>query len=271
MRSEHADCWIPGAHDANVRAAAAMVAAAPSQAAFDAHGEAQEGERPLWVKSFDVLSVGALLVLLALAVRQLAGAAAGGGPWALALAPALVLAVLCADLVSGLVHWLCDRFFAESTPVLGAMLIKPFREHHRDPLAITRHGFFELCGNNALAVIVPVALLRLGEGPQANARAFFVHAFVIFLALAVFATNQVHKWAHAKETVRPVRWLQAYGVILSPHRHARHHRGDFSNGYCVTTGWLNPALDALRVLPRCERALRRAMSRAHDGRSSQPS
>ena len=45
-------------------------------------------------------------------------------------------------------------------------------------------------------------------------------------------------------------------LILSPAVHAQHHRGDFSHGYCVTTGWLNPALDALRVLPRCERVLR---------------
>jgi len=250
--------WIPDAHDANLGAALVpQPAAVPIGTTCDpVHGGEQEGERPFWVKSFDVLAVSTLIVLLALAVQRLAAALLAGGPGWLLL-PTGVAALLCADLLSGLVHWIGDRFFQESTPILGPMLIRPFREHHRDPLAITRHGFFELCGNNALAVLAPVLLLLLlGAPPRSSVRAFAGNAFVVFLAIAIFATNQFHKWAHAAETARPVRWLQAARVILSPTVHAQHHRGDFSRGYCVTTGWLNPVLDALHVLPRCERALR---------------
>lgn len=217
---------------------------------------AAEHARPLWMRAFDVASVAGLTALLAIVALRLGRALLAGAPWS-GLLPAFAVAVLAADLVSGVVHWIGDRFFDERTPVLGAMLIRPFREHHRDPLAITRHGFFELCGNNALAVLLPVLLLVLHGGPSPDAWSITGHAFVLFFAAAVFATNQFHKWAHATQSARPVRWLQASGSILSPAAHARHHRDDFSRGYCVTTGWMNAPLDALRVLPRCEAALRR--------------
>lgn len=222
------------------------------------------------MKVVDVASVGVLLALLSVAAWQLAGAvAAGGRAWV--LAPAFVGAVLAADLVSGVVHWIGDRFFSETTPVVGRMLIRPFREHHVDPLAITRHGFFELCGNNALAVIAPTLLIVLGGGPEPGEAALAWHAFVLFFALFVFATNQFHKWAHAPRVGTVVRWLQGSGLILRPDHHARHHRGDFSQAYCVTTGWLNGPLDLLRALPRCESALRRGLgARAGSGAAGLP-
>jgi ubiquitin-conjugating enzyme E2 variant len=216
-----------------------------------------EPGRPTWMLALDVSTVGTLVLLLVLGAVQLATALIDGGGWWV-LVPALVVAVLCADLVSGVVHWIGDRFFKETTPLLGAMLIHPFREHHRDPLAITRHGFFELCGNNALAVLLPVLLLVIVGPPGPGSASLLWHAFVLFFAVAVFATNQFHKWAHAAQNARPVRWLQASGLILPPAGHARHHRGDFARGYCVTTGWMNVPLDAVRLLPRCETALRRA-------------
>lgn len=250
--------WISPRGDANLRALAAP-AAAPA-GATDGQGEREE-QRPFWLKAFDVASVSALLVLLALAVARVAPVLGGDAP-AWVLLPACVAAVLAADLVSGVVHWICDRFFAEDTPLIGRMLIHPFREHHVDPMAITRHGLFELCGNNALAVVLPVLALVLSGAPRASAGALAVHGFVIAFSFAVFATNQMHKWAHAVEAGMVVRWLQRMRLILSPEVHDRHHRGDFSRGYCVTTGWLNPVLDAYRVLPRCEAWLRAARVRS---------
>lgn len=258
MRSDdrRPEGWISPRRDANLRALAAQRVSAPPEPGGTASEEAvREEQRPFWVKAFDVASVSALVVLLALAAARLLHALGDGGPqWV--LAPAALLAVLAADLVSGLVHWLCDRFFSEETPVIGRMLIQPFREHHVDPLAITRHGLFELCGNNALAVVLPVLGIVLAGPPHASSASVAGHGFVIAFALAVFATNQLHKWAHAARRPAAVRLLQRTRLILSPEVHDRHHRGDFSRGYCVTTGWLNPLLDAYRVLPRCEAWLR---------------
>ena len=263
--------WLSTRRDANLRALAAMAASVPPEAGGGTTEQAmREEQRPFWVKAFDVASVSALVVLLALATAHLLHTLGDGGSWWV-LAPATVAAVVVADLVSGLVHWTCDRFFAEDTPVIGRMLIRPFREHHADPLAITRHGLFELCGNNALAVLLPVLGLVLAGAPGASAGAVAGHAFVIVLALAVFATNQFHKWAHAEHRAAPVRFLQRARLILSPEVHARHHRGDYSDGYCVTTGWLNPLLDRFRVLPRCETWLRRVAPSASWRHSLEPS
>ena len=67
-------------------------------------------------------------------------------------------AYAAADWASGLAHWSCDTFFEEDTPLVGPAVIQPFREHHRDPLAMTRHGFLELNGSNCLRMVVPLAV-----------------------------------------------------------------------------------------------------------------
>jgi len=256
----HPEDWISPFHDANLRASTGP--SGPPDRGGDRAAEPDgEEQRPFWVKAFDVASLGTLTFLLAVAAVRLLRVVGAGGPWWVLLLVSAA-ALLAADFLSGLVHWTCDRFFADDTPLIGRMLIHPFREHHRDPLAITRHGFFELCGNNALAVLLPLLAIVLTGPPGAALGSIAAHGFVTALALAIAATNQFHKWAHAAHRPSVVRWLQRRRLILSPDAHERHHRGDYSHGYCVTTGWLNPVLDAYRVLPRCEAWLRGLASSA---------
>jgi hypothetical protein len=152
---------------------------------------------------------------------------------ALACAP---LGIAVADLLSGIVHWACDTFLAETTPLLGPLIIAPFRAHHRDPTAIVRHGFVERNANTSFAAI-PIACVGLAHGAS-----FVLSAWALGCSLAVFATNQLHAWAHAESVPRAVRWLQRHGAVLAPAKHAAHHRaGD--TGYCVTTGWMSALLD----------------------------
>ncbi len=205
--------------------------------------------RRLWMACIEAV---ALTVSTALVVRlalRLAGAVDTARDWA-ALAAAAVVGYLAADLASGLVHWFCDKFFEEDTPIVGRMIIAPFREHHRDPLALTRHGFLDLNGNNAL-VAAPVLLWASRQ----EALSAFGVASLVFFSLAVLATNQLHAWAHAPRAPRPVRWLQQGRLILTPGRHARHHRDGHVGTYCVTAGWLNPLLDRVRFFESCEAVL----------------
>ena len=210
--------------------------------------------RPL---ALAILELASLIAFTALFGALLAGlVAATGSPSALLLALAgAFLGVLAADFGTGLVHFLGDRLFEEETPVVGPLLIRPFREHHVDPLAITRHGFLETNGSSALLLAIALAL-GLALLPHEGALGPFAHGFAIAFALAAFAANQLHKWAHAPRAPRAIAWLQARRLVLSPAAHALHHRADHSRAYCVATGWLNPPLDRLAFFARLERRAR---------------
>ena len=195
-----------------------------------------------------------------LGVRLLWRVVRGLGPdaawWCL---PAALLGWLTADLVSGIAHWLCDRYGSERTPLLGSALIRSFREHHADPLAMTRHGFLELCGNNALVMVPVLAAAAQRELPLARGApaGLALDVCVLVFGLAIFATNAIHRWAHLSDAPRPVAWLQRHRVLLSPAEHARHHVGAHDRAYCVTSGWCNAPLDRLRLFRRLERGLAR--------------
>lgn len=168
--------------------------------------------------------------------------------WRTELVIALPLGLLggyvVADFLAGTVHWLADRCFDPRTPILGPMLIEPFRAHHDDPGSISRHDFFEVAGNNAL-VSLPLAGVLLVTPVPHDFASTLLFVFGTSLALALVATNVFHGWAHARRPPRLARALQRAGLILTPARHARHHRGGHDRAYCVTSGWLNPVLDGL--------------------------
>jgi hypothetical protein len=201
-----------------------------------------------WKAFVDRVSVTTFVVAWAVMFVRVAPAIFSEGEW---LAPLLgvVGGYLLADFLAGSVHWIADQFFDPETPVLGPMLIAPFRDHHEDALAITRHDFFEVSGNNALVTIPLVVLIAV----RPTAVGFLPQLLIVLgasLTLALFVTNQFHSWAHSPSPPRLVRRLHAWGLILTPKRHARHHHNDHDRAYCVTSGWLNPLLDRIRFFER---------------------
>jgi ubiquitin-conjugating enzyme E2 variant len=165
---------------------------------------------------------------------------------------AALLGYLGADFTSGFVHWLGDTWGSTEMPILGKALIRPFREHHVDPKAITRHDFLETNGNNCL-ISLPAAtlghLLLFGDGLAFR----FCAAFLGMLVLWVMATNQFHKWAHQDNPSKPVAWLQATRLILPPGHHGVHHAAPFDTYYCITSGLLNWPLAKLGFFKHAER------------------
>lgn len=211
-------------------------------------------QRPLWIRALDG---GSVALCAALCARLAAAMAVPPLGWWPLVAVCTLLGVLAADFTSGLVHFACDRFGSERTPVVGAALIRPFREHHRHPRGILAHGFCEVNGNNAL-VVSPILWALGGLAPRAGdspAAAALLAAGVAF-ALAIALTNDLHRRAHAGARSGPLRWAQRREILLSPRGHARHHRGAHDRAYCITTGWLNPLLDRVRFWERLARALR---------------
>lgn len=173
----------------------------------------------------------------------------GFGSWF--LTPLAVIAgLLAADVTSGFVHWWMDTWGTPETPFFGEMFIRDFRIHHTDQQEMTRHGFFETNGNNAIAallVLVPAVIWTSGR-PE-------VLAFLISWMLGILFTNQIHKWAHQAQPPIVVTKLQAWHLILPPSLHAKHHAQPYTTYYNITTGWLNFMIERLRIYPVLERGI----------------
>ena len=174
--------------------------------------------------------------------------------WLAALA--IPFALVLADFVGGFVHWAADTYFSEDTPVVGAALIKPFRQHHLFPRDICTHTFVSIVGNVCILTI-PVLLLCLyllwlsDHGLIA-----FAILCTALMAAATVATNVFHKWAHQEKPAAGVRWLQKMRLVLEPEHHQVHHTEPFEMHYCITNGWLNPLLNKIGFFRKLEAILR---------------
>lgn len=203
-----------------------------------------------FIEVLSVLAFAAVAVLLGIEIVS----GLVRSPWTtLLLVPAAFGGLLGADLASGLVHWLADSYWRATTPFWGPKFVAPFREHHVDPLAITRHDFIEANCDNcliSLVVLIPAWLfLPIGDAVWATVTG----AWVLFLASSVLLTSIAHGWAHLATPSPLAQRLQRWGMVITPEQHAHHHAAPHKTHYCITTGWLNPVLDHTRFFRRLER------------------
>lgn len=176
---------------------------------------------------------------------------------AIGMAVAAFAAYLVADVASGLVHAVCDNLGSVDTPVVGQKFIRSFREHHTDPLDMTRGDFVRVNADNflvCLPVVIPV-LLWVDVDQH-----LYLGTFVLALTGLVVVTNQIHKWAHLARIGEPVpaavRRLQRHGVILSAEHHEIHHTPPHESHYCITSGITNPFLTRIGFWPVLMRSCR---------------
>ncbi|MFO1478963.1 MAG: fatty acid desaturase CarF family protein [Turneriella sp.] len=109
-----------------------------------------------------------------------------------------------ADFVSGLVHFLADTYGSVNTPLLGKTFIFPFREHHVDPLAITRHGFLETNGANSIISLPVLCIVLLATEAESSP---LLRLWIFFFLGAIFLH---HQWLAEPTTQK--------APILSPHQ-----------------------------------------------------
>jgi len=219
-----------------------------------------------WHRIVDLV---AIALFATLSLWNLALLAAGLGHWGqiASIATAALAAWLAVDLLSGVVHWAFDTWGSVHTPLVGARYIRPFREHHWDPHAMTRHDFVETNGSSCVAAL---PLLAVAAVLPTDARGWpLAHAVLVFIALGVLITNQCHKWAHLPlgDLPYPVRLAQRLRLILRPEDHLRHHVRPFDSHYCTAAGWLNGPLGAIgffRALERVIVTLTRSCAREDD-------
>jgi hypothetical protein len=174
------------------------------------------------------------------------------GPIPLLLA--VFLGIIVSDFISGFLHWFFDTFLEVTTPIIGAHLVGPFREHHHDPLLMTRHSLLEQVGNSCIA-FHPLFLIVWWLGPVApqSQGGVFGYWFLLSYGFFLTAANVLHSWAHDPAAPRFARRLQAWDLIVSPEHHQPHHVPPHRTTYCVTTGWANYFTDRFSVFRYLER------------------
>lgn len=171
------------------------------------------------------------------------------------LLPTFFCGWIIADFFCGSVHWLADTWGSPDIPIVGPALIRPFREHHADQLAMTKHNFIETNGATSLLGIPSLILcLFIPIGPQ-NSFLSFVFFTLFFITLFGLLTNQIHKWAHTHDAPKFIRLLQDKHLILNPIHHQTHHTAPFNKYYCITSGWLNSFLTTINFFPYCEKLI----------------
>lgn len=140
-----------------------------------------------------------------------------------------VQAWMIADLLSGIFHWLEDRYGNPDWPIIGKYVVQPNLLHHTRPAALCEGGYWN---RNNTTIIT-----------SAIGAACFYWSPMMLIAFAILSqANEVHSWAHQKCN-GVIRALQKIGVLQSPRHHSIHHRRPFDRYYCVMTNYLNPVLN----------------------------
>ena len=163
---------------------------------------------------------------------------------------------LLADLLTGTIHWFCDTFFSEKTPLIGSFIIFSFREHHTHPYLITEDKFIEQ-DTTSFFLLLPalVGAVYSTKIYSQDLALFLLHSCLIGLSIGAFSTNLFHKWAHMDNPPRIVQKFQNMGLILNRERHKIHH-ANHDRSFCVTSGLLNPLLDKINFFPLIEKCIR---------------
>ncbi len=208
-----------------------------------------------YAKSHRIYEIGGMLVAIALdgvlAYRLAVSPFLSG--WLVPLA--LFMGMVTADFISGFLHWLFDSWGSTTTPIVGQLAIRTFREHHVDQKSITRHDYIETNGHN-FGVSIPFGITGIYlASPQFGVWGTFIAMYMLSCAFGGAMTSQSHKWAHMDSPPTVVRWLQRARLLITPEHHAKHHTAPYDRNYCIIVGWLNGPLRAIRFFETLERMI----------------
>ncbi len=157
----------------------------------------------------------------------------------------ILCSYLAADLLAGFWHWLEDRYFDVTWPIIGEYIAKPNTLHHEQPTAFLFQSYWSRNWTTILPAAVGLALSLI----------YWPALSLVFVFVS--QANEIHAWAHMKGKVHPwIATLQDTGLFQSPKHHGQHHRSPFDIRFCVMSDWLNPLLDQLMFWTALESILK---------------
>lgn len=152
-----------------------------------------------------------------------------------------IIAWLLADFISGVFHWLEDRYGNPEWPVIGKLVVEPNIRHHTDPKAMLAGSYWSRNYTTIIPAMSAAVVCWVLGGP-----AWLTLAFV-FSSQA----NQIHGWTHGKPP-KIVAFLQRINLFIRATDHHKHHRQPFNTDYCTISPVLNPVLSITRFWTAAE-------------------
>ena len=161
-----------------------------------------------------------------------------------------------ADFLSGLFHWLGDRYGTINTPIVGKLYIFGLRIHHVTPKAFTLRDTLVTNGDSFMLAIIPLALAvhQFRTCPLHEIDQIYLYeVFRFVLSLGACVQNQSHKWAHMHGALpKPVQFLQNLHFILPKQHHHFHHISPHHTRFCIISGITNYPLDKIDFWTKLE-------------------
>ena len=188
------------------------------------------------------------------------GRAESRGRIEMQMLPGVIIALLLADLMTGVIHWWEDTYGNPNWRLIGKLVIEPNIIHHQDPLLVTRGSFWDRnCQTMSTASVVMLFSVWFG-GPW-------------WLKLAIFIAGfgaEIHVWSHnaRRDNHWVVNLLHDMCLIQTPRHHGLHHHSPFSTHYCAVTNILNPILELVKFWAAMEFCLACIGIKKHPARAT---
>ena len=156
----------------------------------------------------------------------------------------VVSGLLLADFISGVVHWLEDRYGNPDWPIVGRT-IRENQQHHFTPRSFLKGTLWT---RNREVLVIGLGFLAL------FCLIDVISAFTVSAVFFGISANEIHACAHRspKENGPIISALQKTGLIQSHSHHATHHRKGKDTHFCVVTNYLNPLLEKARFFQSLE-------------------
>lgn len=168
----------------------------------------------------------------------------------------IVLLAMAADFLAGLIHWAEDAYFTENTPIIGPLVIRPNIVHHHFPRHFTRLSWWQSSWLLVVGGAIALGVAALLGG--------LTWQLALFVAIGING-NHVHKLAHRTraENGRFVSKLQDWRILQTPRQHALHHTDPKNTHYCPITNLVNPLLERIDFWTRLEAVIQRLTGATH--------